>query len=269
MTPIPREHGAWGMLLQPFAAAVIVSREWNWLVVAALASVLLSFLIREPLLILARQRWIWRDPHPETSEARRSLLWLTPALGALGVVLLWRLPPVPVLMLTGVAISMTVLAVWAAIRNKQRAIWVQVLGAFALSTTALFAALAATGSIPLWSLWVWFLLSLHSAAAIFVVHARLAARMAAKKPAGSPGAATRDAARMQVGQLALAAVVAAIAGGAMALPIAVSGVLLLIEALRLRRPEVLDEPLRRVGFRMLTIALLHTALTIAVLWKGA
>jgi hypothetical protein len=264
----PREHGAWGMLLQPFAAAAILARQWGFEIAAGLIAVLLVFFLREPLLVLARQRWLWRDPHPESAIARRCLLWQVPALGLLGYVLLARLPAAPVLALGGTAGLLTVVAVWAALRNRQRAIWLQVVGAFALSTTSLLAALTAVGTIPPWSVRLWLLLSLHSAAAIFVVHARLAARLSAKTGA-PPEAAAKKAIAVQLIQLAFAAAVAILAIPALAIPIVASAVLLLIEAVRLRRPDALNEPLRRVGFRMLAIAILHTVVTIVLLWPEA
>ncbi|MEZ5401981.1 MAG: YwiC-like family protein [Bryobacteraceae bacterium] len=259
--PIPREHGAWGMLLQPFGAALIVAWQWNWAIPAALAAVVVAFVLREPLLVLARQRWLWRDPHPETAAARQALAWELPLLGVLGGLLLWRLPPMPVLALGGLAVAMTLLAVWATLKNKQRAVWLQVLSGFCLSTTALFAALAATGGFPWWAPWLWLLLALHSTAAIFVVHARLAARMSAKKNARPR---VKDAVAPQALQFGLAGMAVPLYLP-FALPILFSAAMLTWEALRLRKPEVLTEPLRRVGFRMLAIALAHTALTIAAL----
>ena len=68
--PLPREHGAWGMLLQPFAAAAVVAAEWTPALGAALGAMLAVFLAREPLLVLARQRWVWREPRPETEIGR-------------------------------------------------------------------------------------------------------------------------------------------------------------------------------------------------------
>ena len=67
------------MLLQPFAAAAVVAAEWTPALGAALGAMLAVFLAREPLLVLARQRWVWREPRPETARARR---WLSVELAA-------------------------------------------------------------------------------------------------------------------------------------------------------------------------------------------
>ena len=71
MIPLPREHGAWGLLLQPFAAGAILANHWTWHMFAALGLVLCGFLLREPLTILARQRFVWRTLNPQTAAAAR------------------------------------------------------------------------------------------------------------------------------------------------------------------------------------------------------
>lgn len=53
---LPREPGAWGMLLAPFVAAAILGRAWTLELLAGLAAILLAFVIREPLTFLARQK---------------------------------------------------------------------------------------------------------------------------------------------------------------------------------------------------------------------
>src|SRR5581483_11660514 len=70
---IPRAHGAWAMLLQPFVAALLVYHRVSWAVRPALAAVVLVFLIRDPPTILARQKWVWRGERPESAVARRYL----------------------------------------------------------------------------------------------------------------------------------------------------------------------------------------------------
>ena len=73
IAPTPREHGAWELLLQPFVAAAILAGFWHWLLLPTLALVLLGFLLKEPLVVLARQRWVWRSPDQQTPVAWR---WL-------------------------------------------------------------------------------------------------------------------------------------------------------------------------------------------------
>src|SRR4051812_45152674 len=66
-SPIPREHGAWAMLLQPFAVALLVYHRLTWAVAPALAAVVLVFLLRDPVTVLARDRWLRRGEFNRTA----------------------------------------------------------------------------------------------------------------------------------------------------------------------------------------------------------
>src|SRR5690606_7736680 len=90
--PLPREHGAWGLLLQPFVAAVVLARFWDWRLFPALALVVLGFILKDPLVVLARQRWVWRTRNPQSPVAVR---WLVYELVAIGICLVPLLPSTP------------------------------------------------------------------------------------------------------------------------------------------------------------------------------
>jgi|SRR5579871_1273180 len=170
------------MLLQPFLTALIVYREFTWALLPALAAVVTVFLVREPLLVLARQRWVWKTPHPETQAARRyasvEILILLLSGGAL--LRVWS--PRILLALGGAAGLLTVLAVSLTVRNRQRAVWFQALSAAGLSSSALAACLAISPAIPEWGWWIAGLHAAHYLGGILVVHTRLEARIAARKP---------------------------------------------------------------------------------------
>ena len=55
------------MLLQPFIAALLVYHRLTWQALPALAAVVLVFLVRDPLTVLARQKWVWRGERPACS----------------------------------------------------------------------------------------------------------------------------------------------------------------------------------------------------------
>ena len=55
---LPREHGAWGILLVPFVAAAVLGWPWTLDLLVSFAAILLAFVVREPLTVLARQRWV-------------------------------------------------------------------------------------------------------------------------------------------------------------------------------------------------------------------
>lgn len=262
--PMPREHGAWGLLLQPFLAAAVLAGHWTWLLFPALGLVLLGFLLREPLTVIARHRWVWRRDSPAQAPAMRWAVIEMAGVIVCFAMLAHSTALLPLLGLAVVAGLMTAAAVWVTIRNQQRSILFQVVSAAGLGTTALLAALVSTGGVPGWAWWLWGMLTAHAMASILVVHARLKAR-AALKGGGSTG--TRNAA--VAAQIVQAAGAVALADERLALPLVVSAVTNGIELWRLRTPLLLREALTRVGYRTLVVALVHMAVTIACLWPMA
>ncbi len=251
--PLPREHGAWGLLLQPFFAGAILAREWNWLLLPALGLVLFGFLLRETLIVLARQRFVWRDYNPQSAGAARWLI--AEALGAalcLAILIAQR-PLAALAALTGVAALLTLLAVWLTIKNKQRSIWLQLLSAAGLGTTALLAILTSTGAIPAWAWPLWAVLTLHGASSILTVHTRLALK---RVPGGKPPLTA-------YATPALSIAVAFVAPA----PLLFSAAANIWERLRLRHPGTLQEPLKRVGLRALAVSITHSLLAVAAFWN--
>src|SRR5580692_2927315 len=115
----PREHGAWGMLGQPFLGAVailaILGERIPWAVIPATGAVLVVFLIREPLMVLARQRWMWRDAAGERAESRVARRYVAVELAVLAAMGLWLLTAWPwwlVVALGAGAGALTALAVY-------------------------------------------------------------------------------------------------------------------------------------------------------------
>jgi len=259
---LPREHGAWGMLLLPFVAGIVLGGRWTGPVFIALAAVFLAFVIREPLTVLARQRWVWRERKPEAETAIRALAWQAPVLVCCGVYLWMRLPHGPLLALGLGGSVLTGTAVWMAVHNRTRSLPLQLVSAFALASTALLAALATTEGLPFWSWQLWALMSLHSAIGVLTVHARLEHRLSTRK--GGPARAS-GVAMLGVGLLAAAALGAWRFGlPAYPLPLVFSATMAAAELIRLRR--ITDEAFTRVGVRMLLVSLVHMALVVGVLW---
>lgn len=250
--PLPREHGAWGLLLQPFFAGAILAREWNWLLLPALGLVLFGFLLREPLIILARQRFVWRAYNPQSAVAARWLLAEAAGAAVCLALLLTQRPSAAIFALTGAAAVLTLLAVWLTIKNKQRSVWLQLLSAAGLGTTALLAILAATGSLPAWAWPLWAVLTLHGASSILTVHTRLAL----KRTPGAQPPLTAYATPI----LSLALAFAAPA------PLLFSAAANVWELLRLRNPQSLHEPLKHVGLRALAVSITHSLLAVAAFW---
>lgn len=259
---MPREHGAWGMLLVPFVAACILAGRWNVALLLALLAVLLVFVLREPLIVLVRQRWLWRDPHPETEAARRTLLFELPLLAMCGLWLAFSAPLIPLAALGAMAAGLTGVAVWMTLRNRQRSIPLQVASAFGLGSSALLVSLVSTGTIAPWAWWLWLFSSLHALVGVLTVHARLD-HLAAQRNSklADQAARRRRAAGVAAALQCLIAVVAAFSDWRYAMPLALSGATHLVELSRISKLE----PLKRVGYRALTLSMVHATVTVVAL----
>ena len=263
MATLPREHGAWGMVLQPFLGALIALRAISWPVLPALAGVLLVFVLREPLVVLARQRWVWRDPHPETRDARKTVLAEFALLAGAAVALAFAWPLAWLAALGAAAAILTALAVHVTIRNRQRAVWFQALSAAGLSGSCLAATLAGTGSIPGWCWWWWALHAVHFLTGILVVHVRLDARIQARRGAPPDFHSRRDALIAQ--SLAAAGALALLATGRYfyGAALAISSLVHFRDLAIAHHPAAIATPMTRVGLRALALSIVFTALLIA------
>ena len=266
MNFLPREHGATAMLLTPVACAAILARQWHWSELATLTAAVATLAAKDPAVVLARQRFVWKQLHPETAAAARWFVVWVAILAVSGFVLLaiWPLRAI-VAMSLGVAIFSS-LAVTINVKNLQRSTLFQIVSAAALTSSCLATSLSATGSIPRWCLLLWLLLAMQASAGILVVHARLDARIALRgKSAGSER--YHLAAQIAVGVLVCAALAFAGTGGpciALALLLAAAGYLY---DLRLQRDaSALQLPLKDVGQRALVLSSVYAILLIAGLW---
>jgi len=262
---LPREHGAWAMLLQPFLAALILGRSWSWTALAALVVLVVFFMVREPLIVLARQRLLWKTARVESAGAARTLAWELPLLAACGAMLFLRLPWQPLILLSAGAVLFTGYAVWMTVWNRQRSLLLQVLSAAALSASAFLGSLAAAGRIESWAAWLWLFLFLHCLGGVLVVRARLDAVAALKSTAGAPAGIYRAAVWSQIAMAFLGLGLLFSGRGVYALPLFLSAAAHLLDLWRLRRPGELRRPLRQVGRRALAVSVFYTLLCIAVL----
>lgn len=260
----PREHGSWGMLLFPMLSAMALARAWGWSFVPAVAAALAVFLIREPLVVEARQRYVWKDNRPETAAARRSLFAFG-ALAALSGAWLMALAPLGWLIALGmVAAGLTVAYIYGTLQNLQRSPLLQIAGAVGLTASALLPYLA-LGRLPDEALML--LMGahvIHGAGSVLVVHARLEAARARKT--GSTLHSRHAAAVSWLALHGVAAAALALWGRPwlaviLAIPLAVHAA----DLARLKDPQFLRTPLRRVGFRELGLSTVFTILVVAAL----
>ena len=256
------------MLLQPFAAALIVYHRLSWPVLPALASVVLVFLVREPLIVLARQKWVWRGgERPETAIARRYVLVELALLVACGGLLGIAWPIWILAAMGGAAGALTVLAVGMTVRNRQRAVWLQALSAAGLSSSALAACLAISGTIPVWGWWIWALHAGHFLGGILVVHARLEARKTLRKPGAGHTESflgmRRDAAMVQAGMAVVAPALLASGMRLYGVALAGSAAFHLWDLYSLHTEQAVSLPMKNVGKRALAASIVFTLLVIA------
>jgi hypothetical protein len=253
------------MLLFPLVSAMILTGRWNWSLVAAASAALAVFLLREPLLVMARQRYVWQDVRPETAAARRSLLAFGTLLAASGA---WLAEVVALPWLIGLglaAAALTAVAIYGALHNLQRSPLLQIAGAVGLAGSALLPYLSA-GLSPDTRLWL--LVGahvVHGGGSVLVVHARIEAARALKT--NSPTHSRHTVAVLWLVLHALAAAVLLVEGAPLlglilSIPCGVHAT----DLARLNDRQFLRTPLRRVGFRELGLSTVFSVLVVVALF---
>ena len=254
------------MLLIPIVCVTILAREWRWSELATLTAAFAALAAKDPMVVLARQRFVWNQPHPETAAAAKWFAGWLVILSLSGLVLLFTWPLREFLIMgLGVGIF-SALAIIVSVKNRQRSTLFQIASAVALTSSSLATCLSATGRIAPWCMWLWFLMAIQPTAGILVVHSRLDARVAAREtmPASEQ---FRHAAKVSLGVLLAAAVIATILRRgwiALALLVVVAGYW--YDLRRQRDIAALQTPLKTVGQRALALSSLFSGLLILGFW---
>lgn len=179
---LPREHGAWGIVLIPFLTAVAIAGRLTPAVGLALAAVLLAFIARYPLELLLVPELYRRAGSPPRDRARRLAWAYSLAAAALGGLLLlrWQLYLlVPVGLLAGLFFFFHL---WAGRRRSDRGWAAELLGTMGLTLSGLAGWIAATGTLNGTGLLVWWLNCVFFCAGIVYVKSRLRGRLAVHRP---------------------------------------------------------------------------------------
>jgi hypothetical protein len=155
--PMPREHGAWGILLIPFATAVGVAGAWNLPVTLLLGSVLCFYIARTSFL---KQNYRWT-----------AILLAGSAACVLPLLIVWKLWWLA---------AFGVVAAPLAFRKTERSVAMQLLAVAGLTMTAPAAWYAATSKLEYR---LWLLNALYFAGGVFYVKMHIAAAIS-RKPAG-------------------------------------------------------------------------------------
>lgn len=256
------------MMVTPLVCAAVLARQWRWAELATIVAAIAALAAKDPLVVLARQRFVWKQRREETTATTQWFVGWLVVLILCGLVLASTWPWRALLALGLGAAAFTTLAVAVNVKNRQRSTLFQIVSAAALTASSLAACESATGSIAPWCWWLWLLLALQAAAGILVVHARLDARIAARGKAPD-GETYRRAAWIAVIVLGCSAVAAAFFGRvwiALALLLAATGY---SYDLREQRDfTALQLPLTKVGQRALALSTAYAILLIAGLWAG-
>ena len=138
---LPRERGAWGMVILPFlaAAAIAPGTAFSIRTAAALLAVFSIFLLRDPLVVLRRIHSDGSRPEAANQRltAKRSLSFCLGGLALSGTILLMTLPPSWVLLLGTSGLALVFGSVMIAMERVQREITFQMLSVAGLTGSCL------------------------------------------------------------------------------------------------------------------------------------
>jgi len=258
------------MLLTSIVCTAVLAHTWRWSEVTTLTAAFAALAAKDPMVVLARQRFVWKQWHRETAAAVRWFAGWTVVLILSGLVLVAAWPPKAIMFLgLGVAVF-SALAIAVNVKNRQRSTLFQIASAVALTSSSLATSLSATGTIAPWCWWLWLLLALQATVGILVVHARLDARIAARVALRTTEPAREDfcrAAEISLIVLVCAAVTATILRrGFVALALLVAVVGYGYDLRCQRSTAALQVPLTKVGQRALALSSLFASLLILGLW---
>jgi hypothetical protein len=262
----PREHGATAMLFTPLVCAAILARAWRWSEVAVAIAAFSALAAKDPMVVLARQRYVWKRRHEESADAARWFAGWMVLLTVSGLVLLATWPLKATLALGLGVGAFSALAIRVNVRNKQRSTLFQIASALALTSSSLAVCLSATGGIARWCWALWLLMALQATTGILVVHARLDARIAARKPTPASNHFSR-AAYLSLSVLLCVAIFATITDRlwiTFAMMVAAAGYQ--YDLHEQRNVAKLQMPLARVGQRALALSCFYAGLLIFGLW---
>ncbi len=264
---LPREHGAWGLLLQPFLAGAVLAGlpAARW--IPAVLLLLAGLGIRTPLLELAREN---QRQNRDSRKIRLALVWAACEAALLGACMAWlwqHLTPAWRAGLLAGGALFTLFAVAVGLRNRQRSRLFQTASASVLALAAPFAVQLARDSVPGWGWTLWLVFLLQGACSIQLVHQRLERRVAARNRAAD-GVDARGFLAVAAVQVACGAVLA-LWQPLWSLPPVFSSGFALAEWASLWRLDRLREPLTRVGWRLVALSTVHLLLTVAAFWRAA
>lgn len=184
--PLPREHGAWAILIVPyFTGAYVGIVSFDGTIIWPLAgfpAVLLLFLCRPAVMKLIKRRYLNGSFGPEAA----ALAWISAILagGALVIFLLLSQvrSPLGLLLLGTFGAMLFCLHLWRTLARRERSIPGELIGVLMLTLTAPLACFLAAGRLDYecWTLWL--LSALYFGASVFYVKMKLRASAGRRGP---------------------------------------------------------------------------------------
>lgn len=187
MTPdssliLPREHGAWGIVLIPFLTAVAIAGRLTLPVLLALVAVLLAFVARYPLQLLLVPALYRRAGSPPLARLRSLALAYGLLAAGAGILLVvtWEFY---LLLAVGLLVLLFfIFHLWLGRRGNDRGWSAALVGTVGLTLSGPVGWIAATGKLDQTGLLVWGLNCVFFCAGIVYVKSRIRSRLVVHRP---------------------------------------------------------------------------------------
>lgn len=168
---IPKEHGAWAILLIPYSIGVAIADGFSPRTILGLIGILLLFISRPSLIALLKRRNI---------SSSYVLLWLNfliPATLGLSIYSLlfvryglWKLLHIGL-----VGLVLFFLYIWLTSQRKEHTIFGELVGIFMLTLSSPIAIYLAKGQLTIQAFMLWLVNTLYFAASIFYIKMKVRA----------------------------------------------------------------------------------------------
>lgn len=166
---LPREHGAWAMLLVPFVLGVLVAGKFTVSALLVLLSALAMFISRESLLAWRRARRRNRD----SGNAGRMLALYLALAALLGAPLIFYFQLYLLLPLALAGVALLIFNGEQGAQMEERSITNEALAISAMTLTAPAAYYTARGVWDSTALWLWALSALFFVSSVYYVRLRV------------------------------------------------------------------------------------------------
>lgn len=166
---IPKEHGAWAILLIPYCIGIAITNEFSMRTILGLFGILLLFISRPSLIKLVRRR---------NNNSQNILLWLNfliPATLGLSIFsLLFVRSGLWELLYFGFAgLMLLAIYTWLTLQHKERSVFGELVGIFLLTLSAPLAVYLAREQLSGQAFVLWLVNTLYFASSVFYIKTKI------------------------------------------------------------------------------------------------